>query len=250
MPNMKCCHPSRHSICFTSMSPPSERWRNVDVVSRRQSVLVYWRPLPTQRLDWPNGTAAVLSISPVYCDLRRAVRRANEVDGSNQYSALASSTACVCVCVCVFFSLTACVGLQIFSVYSERIHIKAWLILRPRMSARYRQYRRSVTHLSPHRRTDPCSQCPVFPGGHPSKYLPNSTCLNPRTAGVQSCSPSFFLHISFARRNFPLRSGLSVFQEPPKPDGMALRFRNSPTRYQITSPEVKVVWMIFWRKMW
>jgi len=31
-------------------------------------------------------------------------------------------------------------------------------------------YRRSVTDLSPHRRTNPGSQRPYFPGGLPSKY--------------------------------------------------------------------------------
>jgi len=59
-------------------------------------------------------------------------------------------------------------------------------------------------------------------------------------------SQSFFLNISVARQNFPLR--FSVFLEPSKRDGMMLRFSNSPTRYRITSPEVKVVWMIFWWK--
>jgi len=38
------------------------------------------------------------------------------------------------------------------------------------VSARWRLYRRSVTDLSPHRRTDPGSQRPVLPGGHSSKY--------------------------------------------------------------------------------
>jgi len=36
--------------------------------------------------------------------------------------------------------------------------------------ARYRLFIRSVTYLSQHRQTDPGSQRPVFPGGHPSKY--------------------------------------------------------------------------------
>jgi len=34
------------------------------------------------------------------------------------------------------------------------------------------------TYLSSHQRTDPGWLRPVFPGGHPSKYLPRSTCLN------------------------------------------------------------------------
>jgi len=60
--------------------------------------------------------------------------------------------------------------------------------------------------------------------------------INPRTAGaVQKLHPSFFLNISVARRNFPLRFG--VFLEPSKRDGMTLRF----LKYSgITSPEVKV----------
>jgi len=59
--------------------------------------------------------------------------------------------------------------------------------------------------------------------------------VNPRTAGGCLASPSFFFNNSVAHRKFILRFG--VFLEPSK---------NTPTRYRITSPEVKVVWMNFW----
>jgi len=50
----------------------------------------------------------------------------------------------------------------------------------------------------------------------------SGTEVNPRTAaGVQKLHPPFFLNISVASRNFPLRFG--VFQEPSKRDGMTLR---------------------------
>jgi len=48
--------------------------------------------------------------------------------------------------------------------------------------------------------------------------------LNSRTTGggCKSCTPAFFLNISVALRDFPLRFGVSL--EPSKSDGMTLRF--------------------------
>jgi len=64
--------------------------------------------------------------------------------------------------------------------------------------------------------------------------------------GYKVAPPSFVLNIAVAWRNFQFC--FNVFLEPSKPDGKRWDFRNSPTRYRITSPEVKVVWMIFWWK--
>jgi len=44
--------------------------------------------------------------------------------------------------------------------------VSAWNSL----SGLFYLYGRSVTYLIPHRRLDPGSQRPVFPGGYPSKY--------------------------------------------------------------------------------
>jgi len=54
-------------------------------------------------------------------------------------------------------------------IYLQQYTIWFWLILRPcQHDDGYARW--SVTGLSPHRRTDPSSQRPVFPGGHPFKY--------------------------------------------------------------------------------
>jgi len=62
--------------------------------------------------------------------------------------------------------------------------------------------------------------------------------INPGTAGeCKVAPPSFFLNISVARRNFPLRFG--GFLEPSKPDEMALRFskKSNPLSNYLTGSE-------------
>jgi len=71
--------------------------------------------------------------------------------------------------------------------------------------------------------------------------------LEQRVEGVNFSAPFVLLEYLSCPSNFPLHFG--VFLEPSKPNGMTLRFfQNSPTRFRITSPEVKAVWMICWWK--
>jgi len=76
---------------------------------------------------------------------------------------------------------------------------------------------------------------------------PNAYILTLEQLGAAKvAAPSFSILLQLPVRVFHYTSAYSESHQ----SVMKWRwdFRNSPTRYQITSPEVKVGWMIFWRK--